>query len=262
MAAEGERIVEQPVIPPRYILGIKTTPAPVDDLHRAIAGLVDRGDAAHVLSANVHGLNLARRNPWLRDFYEAAELVRVDGAGVVLGFRLLGRRIPARLTWADWGWLLARFCASRGLSLYFLGGLQGAAAEAAERLREHAPGVMILETRHGYFEKTGRENEEVIEAINRSGADILIVGLGMPLQEKWLQANAGRLEVPVRMTCGAAFEYLAGWKQRCPEWMGRLGLEWLYRLGQEPRRMFKRYIWGNSVFLFNVVRQKLGLIRL
>lgn len=236
--------------------GVKVTPATVDQLHQAIKNLVASGGPGFVLSGNVHGLNLARRLAWLGRFYDRADLVRVDGAGVVLGARLLGRRIPARITWADWGRQLADFCAREGLSVFLLGGPQGAAEAAAARLTDHAPDLNIVGLAHGYFAKEGPENDRIIERINRLRPDLLIVGLGMPLQEKWLLANAERIEVKVFLTAGAAFEYLAGWKKRCPDWMARARLEWLYRLLQEPRRLFVRYIWGNTIFLLAVLRQK------
>lgn len=244
------------------ILGVKTTPATIDELHRALTELVEEGGPGFCLSANIHGLNLARKTPWLREFYNRAQLVRVDGAGVVLGAKLLGREIPPRLTWADWGWLLAEYLAGAGHTVFFLGGARGAAEEAGQRLKAHAPGLRLVGVRHGFFRKTGPENEAVIEAINRAEPDVLVIGMGMPLQERWLLDNHRRLKVKVYLTGGNAFHYLAGWTKRCPEWMGRMGLEWLYRLLQEPRRMFKRYIWGNTVFILAVLRQKWGLIRL
>ncbi len=244
------------------ILGIKVTPATPGELHDEIKRLVESGGPGFVLSGNVHGLNLARKLDWLGEFYNRADLVRVDGVGVVLGARLLGRRVPGRLTWADWGWLLAEYCAREGLSLYLLGGPEGAAEETARRLRAHAPGVAILGARHGYFDKDGPENEAVIEEINRLRPDILVVALGMPLQERWLLTNAAKIEAKVFITAGAAFEYLAGLKKRCPKWMADTGLEWLYRLFQEPRRLFGRYVWGNSIFIVNVLRERWGLIRL
>jgi len=243
------------------ILGIKITPAEPQELHAEITRLIAQGGPGFVLSGNIHGINLARQLGWLADFYNRADLVRVDGAGVVLGARLLGHSIPKRLTWADWGWMLADYVAEKGHSLYLLGGPEGAASESADRLKQHAPGLKILGTQHGYFTKDGPENDEIINEINSCRPDILLVGMGMPLQESWLLKNYRQIDAKVFITAGAAFEFLSGSVKRCPKWMGDLGLEWLFRLSLEPKRMAKRYLWGNTVFFFNVFKERLGLLR-
>ena len=212
-----------------------------------------------MLSGNIHGINLARQSGWLADFYNRADLVRVDGAGVVLGARLLGHSIPKRLTWADWGWMLARYLAEKGHSLYLLGGPIGVAVQAADMLTKHAPELRILGAHHGYFAKDGPENDEIIDDINSCRPDILLVGMGMPLQEGWLLKNYRQMDAKVFITAGAAFEFLSGSAKRCPKWMGDLGLEWFFRLSLEPKRMAKRYLWGNTVFFFDVLKERLGV---
>ena len=243
------------------ILGIKITSAEMEEIHEEISRLIDKEGQSFLLSGNIHGLNMARKYKWLADFYNQSDLVRVDGAGVVLGARLLGYRICRRMTWADWGWNLAEYLAEKGHSIYLLGGPTGIAAKAADSLRNHAPGLNVLGFHHGYFEKTGPENTAVIEEINRLEPDILVVGMGMPLQEKWLLENHKAIRAKVFITAGAAFEYLAVAIRRCPQWMGDMGLEWLFRLIQDPRRLVKRYLWGNPAFLANVLLQRLGIIK-
>ncbi len=238
------------------VAGVRVTAASMGELHRAISDLVESKAQGYVLSGNVHGLNMARKYPWLGDFYASADIVRVDGAGVVLGARILGHHIPPRITWADWGWPLAEYLAEQGHSLYLLGGPEGMAEKAAFRLSEHACGLKILGTQHGFFTKTGPENQSVVDAINQAGPDILLVGMGMPLQERWILDNRHQLNPKVIITAGAAFEYLAGTVARCPAWMGNMGLEWLYRFSQAPRRMAKRYLWGNPLFIFRVLLQR------
>jgi N-acetylglucosaminyldiphosphoundecaprenol N-acetyl-beta-D-mannosaminyltransferase len=239
------------------ILGIKITSAEMQEIHEEINRFIDNDGQSFILSGNIHGLNMARKYKWLADFYNRADLVRVDGAGVVLGARLLGYQICSRMTWADWGWHLAEYLAQKGHSLYLLGGPIGIAARAAERLENHAPGLKLLGTHHGYFEKNGPENMAVIERINRLEPDVLIVGMGMPLQEKWILEHHTNIRAKVFITAGAVFEYLTGTVKRCPQWMGDMGLEWLFRLMQNPRRMFKRYLWGNSIFILRVLLERL-----
>lgn len=237
------------------LLGIKITPGTVDDFCREISRLVERDRPGFVVDANTHGLNLAWRLPWMEEFYSRADIVYADGAGVVLGARLLGRGIIPRLTMADLGWPATAHLADRGHSLYLLGNPPGVAARAAERLKEKAPSLKILGTHHGFFEKTGVENDIVIEDINRHAPDVLMVGMGMPLEQRWVLDNHARIRAKVYWTVGAAFQYWAGTISRCPKWMGEHGLEWFYRLLLEPRRMAGRYLLGNTIFMTKVLRE-------
>jgi len=237
------------------IIGIPVSPAHSHELHAGISEIIGSGRPGVVLSGNVHGLNLAYKLAWLKEFYQRADIVRVDGAGIVWAAGILGSKIPSRLTWADWGWLFAEYVASRGYSLFLLGGPQNTAELTAALFRKRNPGIKIVGTHHGYFQKQGVENEALIQEINDLRPDILVVGMGMPLQEQWILSNSANINAKVIITCGAAFEYLSGTKKRCPEWMGRLGFEWLYRFSQEPRRMAKRYIWGNIIFMLRILRQ-------
>ena len=236
-----------------HILGIKVTSATMEEIHHAITGIIAANRQGFVLSANIHGLSLARKHPWLADFYNAADIVEVDGAGVVLGARLLGYKIHKRLTWADWGWLMAAYFNEKKHSLFLLGGPEKAAEKAAENLAIHAPGLNVKGFHHGFFNKQGPENEAVITLINSTAPDIVWVGMGMPLQEKWILDNYQRIDARVFMPCGAAFAYLAGWTPRCPKWMGDRGLEWLYRFYQEPRKKADRYIFENLSFIARVI---------
>jgi len=179
--------------------------------------------------------------------------VRIDGAGVVLGAKLLDVSIPKRNTWADWGWPLAAYLAEKKHSVYLLGGPAGAAEKTAELFKQKNPALRICGFHHGFFLQDEDEAQRIMNEINRTRPDVLIVGFGMPLQEKWIWENYKRLKVKVYLTAGAAFEYLSGQTRRCPKWMGDAGLEWLYRFFQNPRRMANRYLVGNVVFLANVL---------
>ena len=238
------------------LLGIKITPGTREEICREIGSLAGRNRQSFIIDANVHGINLARQLPWLSEFYHRADLVYVDGAGVVLGARLLGYHIPPRQTMADLGWPAVAHLAEKGHSLYLLGNPRGVAAQAAKKLKAATPGVRILGTHHGFFQKTGPENDAVIAQINRLRPDVLMVGLGMPLEQRWIWDNYARVDARVFWTVGAAFQYWAGVIPRCPRWMAEHGWEWLFRLLLEPRRMAKRYLWGNVVFLIKVLKDR------
>ena len=227
----------------------------LDSIHKEI-NKTDKTKPSIMLSANIHGFNQAHKHTWLRKLNNEAELVRNDSAGLELAGKLLGTPIKERMTWADFGWNLAAFCEKEGLTQYFLGNKPGIPEKAKDVLQEKHPGLKVVGTHHGYFEKEGPENDVVIKEINSKKPDILIVGFGMPLQEKWILENRENIDVGIIMTGGNCFTFLAGVESRAPKWMHENGLEWLYRFIKEPVRMFKRYIIGNPLFFLRVFRQK------
>ena len=245
------------------ILGTPLTIYTIHQLLESIQGIIVSDKKGFVLSGNVHSFNLAYRQDWLQNFYTQAHIVRLDGAGVRLGAWILGHQTPSRMTWADFAWDLAEFAAPRGFTFFFLGARPGVADKAAANLQARFPDLRIVGTHHGYFDKTpgSAENEAVIEQINAVKPNILIVGFGMPLQERWLMENWDRIDANVALTGGAVFDYVSGELQRAPRWMTDNGLEWLGRLLIEPRRLWKRYLIGNPLFIWRVLKQRLGLLR-
>jgi N-acetylglucosaminyldiphosphoundecaprenol N-acetyl-beta-D-mannosaminyltransferase len=241
------------------VLGVGVDPLTVEELHAEIGCLVRSGERGGlVLNVNAHCLNLCYEDPKLRDFLNGAEVVFCDGAGVTLAARILGRRIPERITYANWAWRMAAFAATQGFSLYFLGARPGVAQEAARRLKERYPNLKIVGVRHGYFEHSA-ENEAIVQEINAAAPNILLVGLGMPLQERWLMENRRNLDVGVALTGGAIFDYVSGTLSRGPRFLTENGFEWLARLLAEPRRLWRRYLLGNPLFLLRVFRQRFRL---
>ncbi len=242
------------------VLGVGVDPLTVDELHAEILRLSGKDGLSLVLNANAHCLNLCYQDAALRDFLNSANLVFCDGVGVMLAARILGGRIPQRITYADWIWSLAAFAEAEGLSFFFLGASPGVAGEAARRLRERYPGLKIAGARHGYFDHTvgSQENAAVVREINASAPDILLVGLGMPLQERWLMQNREKLNAGVALMGGAVFDYVSGGLRRGPRLLTDNGLEWLARLLVEPRRLWRRYLVGNPLFLARVLGQRFG----
>lgn len=241
------------------VLGVLVDRVGADEMRERMLGMVRGGRRGLVLHANVHGLNLAYDRPWMRDLLNGADLVFCDGSGVTLAARMLGHPGLQRFTHADEMWHLAGFAEKHGLSLYFLGARPGVAAKAAGRLKEKYPGLKVAGVRHGYFEKGvgSEENEAVVREINAARPDVLVVGFGMPLQERWLMENWDRLEgVGVAMTLGAIFDYVSGDLRRGPRILVDNGFEWLARLFIEPGRLWRRYVIGNPLFLLRVLRQR------
>jgi N-acetylglucosaminyldiphosphoundecaprenol N-acetyl-beta-D-mannosaminyltransferase len=237
------------------VLGVRIHSLTLADLLDEVSRFVALGMRRTVMYANVHVLNTAYGDPELRSILNAADVVYCDGFGVVLGARLLGGRLPGRMTGADWIYPFCEHCVRQGHSVYFLGGWPGVAERAAEVLLRHYPALRIVGTHHGYIHDLLLAG--TIAAINAAQPDIVLVGMGTPTQEKWVAAHRTELDAPVCWTVGALFDYVAGEVPRGPRWMLDHGLEWLYRLYIEPRRLGKRYLIGNPLFLLRVLRQRI-----
>ena len=246
--------------PPKTILGIQVDQLTVAQLHMHIANAIEYAKKTLILHINVHALNLAYENIWMYDFLNSARVVFCDGAGVVLGAKILGYHLSERITYADWTWQLAEFAEPYGFTFFFLGGKPGIADRAAAKLKERYPNLKVVGTHHGYFNKTrgSAENEAIIIQINALKPNILIVGFGMPLQEKWLMENWDRIDANIALTGGAVFDYISGELRRGPKWMTDNGFEWLARLIIEPKRLWRRYLIGNPLFLYRVLKQRLS----
>ena len=239
------------------VLGVGVDRITAEGLHAEITRLVRRRGGV-VLNVNAHCLNLLHEDEGLRDFFGAADVVFCDGAGVRLAARMLGEHLPARITYADWLPRLAALAEERGFSLFFLGARPGVAREASAKLLMSHPGLKIVGVRHGFFDhRVGSpENEAVVAEIKAARPDILLLGLGMPLQERWLMENHRGLGVGVALTGGAVFDYASGRLRRGPRLLTDNGFEWLVRLLVEPRRLWRRYLLGNPLFLARVLAQR------
>jgi N-acetylglucosaminyldiphosphoundecaprenol N-acetyl-beta-D-mannosaminyltransferase len=213
--------------------------------------------------ANIHALNLAYENHEFRDILNQSDVVFCDGFGVILGAQILGHRLAERFTPPDWLDKLADLAARNNFSMYLIGSLPGVAEKAARQIQLRYPTIRITGTYHGYFNKESHhpDNHAVVASINAAQPDILIVGFGMPMQERWIAENWEHLQVSIALPVGAALDYVAGTVRRGPRWMTDHGLEWLARLIIEPRRLWRRYIVGNPVFLLRVLAQRFGLRR-
>jgi N-acetylglucosaminyldiphosphoundecaprenol N-acetyl-beta-D-mannosaminyltransferase len=226
------------------------------ELLRRITGWVGRtGAPRRVMYVNAHVLNQSQENPRLRRALEDADLVYCDGYGVRLAAKALEVQVPHRMTGADWIWGLAALCEQAGQSIYLLGSEPGVAREASHILQRWYPRLHVTGAHHGYFEVDSPHAERVIEDINARRPDIVLVGMGTPKQELWVQRNASRLEADVLWTVGALFDYVSGRVPRAPSWLADNGMEWIFRLAIEPQRMWRRYLLGNPVFISRVLSQ-------
>lgn len=213
-----------------------------------------RHRARVAVGINAHVCNLAATDATFRDDIAAADLAYADGQSVVWAARLLGTRVPERVATTDLVYPLAERSEAEGRAWFFFGGRPGVAEEAAARLRSRHPALRI-ETNDGYVGPDG--TDALVERINRAHVDVLFVGLGDPLQQRWIAENRHRLQVAAVLSCGGLFDWTSGGNRRAPQWMIRAGLEWLWRLAIEPRRLARRYLVGNPAFVWRVLRARL-----
>ena len=237
------------------VLGVPVAKLRPDDALAAAARLYDDGAPALVAYANAHTLNLAASDPSYRELLREAALVLNDGAGIALAARLNGERFPANLNGSDFNPLILQLAAERGWPVFLLGARPGVAERAAAWLVARYPGLDIAGTRDGYWPEG--DDAEVAAAIRGTGATLVMAALGNPLQERWLARHLEGTGARLGVGVGAFFDFAAKEVPRAPAWMNRLGLEWIFRLLQEPRRLWRRYLVGNPVFLARVVRARL-----
>ncbi|MFM7322402.1 MAG: WecB/TagA/CpsF family glycosyltransferase, partial [Armatimonadota bacterium] len=226
--------------------------------------IVQKGSRPHhICTGNMDHLFLLQQDEEFRRSYETASLVLADGmpivwmSGVARGGRV--RPLKERVAGSDLFWELVQASAGSGLRLYFLGGAPGAADEAKAKAERRFPGCHIVGTYCPPKETFGtdREQEKIVRQIREAAPDVLLVGLGAPKQEKWILRNKARLGVPVSIGVGGTFEMAAGRVRRAPVWMRRVGMEWAYRMVQDPGRLARRYLGNDLPFLVTAMRSTL-----
>ena len=198
-----------------------------------------------VANQNLHSLYLSKTDKEMAGFYARANLIEIDSMPMVLWGRLMGlETCPAhRCTYLDWRDAFWALASAKGWRVFCLGAEPGVAAEAAQRLQQEWPGVEIA-THHGYFDQApgSTENAAVVDQINAFQPHVVLVGMGMPLQEQWIARNFDALVSGALLSVGAAFDYEAGMQAAAPRVLGLLCVEWLYRLACDPRRLGHRYL--------------------
>lgn len=237
--------------------------APIDAVNWSealsrLAGWAAVRQSRYVCICNVHSVVTARENNDFAQVIREADMATPDGAPVAWLMRRLGIASQERINGPDLMWRYCAEAARRNESIYLYGGQQSTLDILQSKLLEQFPGLQIAGTYSPpYRPLSVEEDAAVVEAINLSGAGTVWVSLGCPKQEKWMAEHRGRINA-VMIGVGAAFDYHAGTIQRAPLWMQRNGLEWLHRLCSEPRRLWRRYLVTNTLFIYYAGRQLLG----
>jgi N-acetylglucosaminyldiphosphoundecaprenol N-acetyl-beta-D-mannosaminyltransferase len=215
------------------------------DLDAILANAIDREQRLLIGNHNLHSLYLFHQSEAMRAFYALADCIHVDGISIVQLAKLFGVPLSARHRTGYMDWLPSMMSAAqrRGWRVFYLGSRPGVLEEGLTRLRRQWPGLQI-EGRHGYFDKAVRslDNLDALAEIAQYQPDLLMVGMGMPVQEEWIVENLDHLPVSAVVACGALMDYVAGVVPTPPRWLGPAGLEWAFRLAAEPRRLWRRYL--------------------
>ena len=225
----------------------------VEETLSQISKFIETRQIVQHVVVNVAKLVFAQTDKNLRDIINSCPLVNVDGAGVVLGAKLLGINIPERVTGIDLMYKLIEYSAQKGYRVYFFGAEEAIVSKVVEIYKEKYPELIVAGYRNGYY--TDAEEENIVLDIKNTKADILFVAMGSPKKEIFLSNYSEKMEVPFTMGVGGSFDVVAGKVRRAPDWMQAINSEWIFRLIQEPRRMWRRYAVTNSKFAIMLVKE-------
>jgi N-acetylglucosaminyldiphosphoundecaprenol N-acetyl-beta-D-mannosaminyltransferase len=240
-------------------LGVRIDNLTMADASEKIVTWAQTDEPVQVCFVNADCVNIAFADHRYRAILSEAELVLADGIGVRIAGAILNQNIRENINGTDMLPYLCKAMEIAGLRLYLLGGRSGVPEGAAALMIERYPLLKVAGIRHGYFNE--EEQLQVIQDIVASKADVLLVALGVPRQDKWIAEHMKELGVKVAIGVGGLLDFYSGRIPRAPIWMRELGMEWLYRFWQEPRRMWRRYFMGNVLFLYRVVRERMRTVR-
>ena len=238
------------------VAGVYVDNVSEDEALARIDELVASGGSHYMTVVNAAKVVAARSDTRLRERLDKAAIVTADGMSVVWASRLLGKPLKQRVTGIDLFERLVGHAARRGLSVYFLGARDASVQGVVSHFTSRFADLRVAGYRNGYFDSS--ESEKVADAVRRSCADLLFVAMGSPAQENWIERHLEATGARFALGVGGSFDHLSGLQRRAPAWMQRAGLEWLHRLAREPRRLWRRYLIGNTLFVWLVVKQMLS----
>lgn len=234
------------------LFGIEMDDATLDEASAWTIAMAQAGQTHDVAFVNAHCVNLAVAEPAYRDALHHFSRRYADGSGMRLAARLAGHQLRDNVNGTDLFPLLCERAARLGIPIALLGARPGVAQRCADAMSRRFAGLQVAWVHHGYA--TDAEMPEVLASLADSGAGLLFVAMGVPAQELWIRQHRPALKVPVTLAVGALFDFYSGDVRRAPRWLRRLGLEWVFRLALEPRRLYLRYIIGNPLFVFRALR--------
>ncbi len=236
------------------ILNVRVDVLTKERLIKEVFNHIENNQRGWVSYVNIHTINLAHQHPWYNDFINKSLIVYCDGQGVRFAASVLGQFLPERITLTDFLHELVQLSAQREYKLYFLGAEKEVLENAMNVLKRIVPSAQITGYHHGYL--TEELNDFVIQDINTKQPDILFVGITPPKQERWVLDNFDRLKAKIIWVGGGFIDVLSGKTKRCPPLLASIGFEWLFRLIQEPSRLWRRYVFGIPDFFIKIVKSK------
>lgn len=215
---------------------------------------VQKKEPLHLMGVNADKINMARQNPRLMEIVNGCGIINADGASVVMAGRYLNRRLPERVAGVDLMLELVKLSEKKEYSIYLLGAKQAVVTKAAQELEKIHPNLKIVGIHDGYF----KENQwaEISKELKEKAPDFCFVGITSPMKEYLIEFLQNDGNACVFMGVGGTFDVLSGEISRAPVWMQKCSMEWMYRVMQEPKRLFKRYFVGNTVFIASVIKEK------
>lgn len=238
------------------LLGVTVDVLDINKACLRLKKFIDDGIRSYVCVAPVSTIVDCQKNEDYRNIINQADMVTPDGMPVVWYGRMKGHKALQRTYGPD---LMSHFCLTNDFKLYrhfFYGSDQNTLRKLVDRLKFLNPNIQIAGQHAPSFQEIGKvESDAVLKQINESKSDVLWVGLGSPKQDVWMVNHRMKLDVPVMVGVGAAFDFIAQTKPQAPKWMQRYALEWAFRLFHEPRRLWKRYLIGNSTFVFLILKE-------
>jgi N-acetylglucosaminyldiphosphoundecaprenol N-acetyl-beta-D-mannosaminyltransferase len=220
----------------------------------------ERSTHTYVTVTGVHGVMESQRDENIRRMHNEAGMVTPDGMPLVWLGKQAGHAHVDRVYGPDLMLAIMEKSQKEGYRHYFYGGADGVPELLKQKLQEKFPTIQVVGTYSPPFRPLSpEEDQQIVEMINETNPDIVWIGLSTPKQERWMSSHVGRISAPVMIGVGAAFDFHAGLKSQAPRFIQRSGFEWLYRLVTEPKRLWKRYLVNNPLFIIGIVQQKLGL---
>jgi len=243
------------------ILGVGISAINMDDALQYLEYHIKAKTKNYICVCPNHTIMESQKNKRLLDIVNSANIATPDGMSVVWACKLLGYTKVKQVCGTELMLAFSELSVEKGYTHFYYGGADGVTEKLAEKMCQKFPELKVAGKYSPPFRPlTEAEDKTVIDMINRVNPDVVWIGLGMPKQELWMGEHFGRINAPLMIGVGAAFDFLSGIKERAPKWMQRTGLEWLFRLVQEPRRLWRRNLY-HPIFFFKVFLQRIGMKR-
>jgi len=239
------------------LFDLKFVSVDFDKFAQIIADLVPAKKKVIIFPVSVDVIIKSRNDPEFFLILKKAFFLTPDGLPIMWAAKLTGKKLKAKISGSDLFPALCKVAADKNYKVFFLGAKRGVSQKASEILKRKYPKLNVVGVHSPPFgfESVEEENQHIVKMIEDKKPDILFVGLGAPKQEKWIWRYKDEINVPVSIAVGASFDFIASNVKRAPKWMQKIGLEWFFRLCQEPRRLWKRYLIGNTIFVWLVLKE-------